>query len=163
MAITKEKKKSISEKLEAILDKAGSLVFVNFHGLAVADEATVRKTLKGKQISYYVAKKTLVKRALETKKYDGDMPVFEGELAIVSGEDSVLPASSIYEFVKKHRENLRIMGGVFEGRYQNAAEMSEIAMIPKLEVLYGQVVNLINSPIQGFVMALGAIADKKED
>ena len=39
--------------------------------------------------------------------------------------------------------------------------MTEIAAIPSTQVLYGQFVNLINSPIQGLVIALDKIAEKK--
>ena len=38
----------------------------------------------------------------------------------------------------------------------------EIAMIPSREVLYAQFVNLINSPIQQFVVVLDQIAKSKE-
>ena len=40
--------------------------------------------------------------------------------------------------------------------------MISIASIPTLQVLYGQFVNLINSPIQGFAMVLSEIAKQKE-
>ena len=39
--------------------------------------------------------------------------------------------------------------------------MMEIAMIPALPVLHGKFVNIINSPIQRLVIALGQIAGKK--
>ena len=39
--------------------------------------------------------------------------------------------------------------------------MIEIASIPSLHVLRGMFVNAINSPIQGLVVALNGIADKK--
>ena len=43
----------------------------------------------------------------------------------------------------------------------NREEMVSIAQIPGLKTLQAQFVNLINSPIQGFVMALSEIAKKK--
>ena len=39
--------------------------------------------------------------------------------------------------------------------------MTEIASIPTLQVLRGVFVNVINSPIQGLVLGLNAIAEKK--
>ena len=42
-----------------------------------------------------------------------------------------------------------------------ALEMIEIAKIPGLEVLRGKFVNIINSPIQRFAVALSEIAKKK--
>ena len=162
MAITKEKKKIINENLSTILDSANTIVFVNFHGLGDVDEGKVRNALREAGVSYYVAKKTLIRRALDARGYEGDIPTMEGELALVSSGDQVAPAREINEFVKKHEDNLSIQGGVFEGRYMNASEMMEIANIPSEQTLYAQIVNVINSPIQGFVMALSEIAKKKE-
>ena len=59
------------------------------------------------------------------------------------------------------KEQIKILGGVFEGRYLNAIAMTEIATIPSKEVLIAQFVNLINSPIQRFAVALGAVAEQK--
>lgn len=162
MAITKDKKKVILEKLTDILKHANSFVFMNFHGLRVKTEAQIRRTLREKGVSYYVAKKTLIKKALEGKSYRGTQPELMGEIALVYGEDAVAPAREINEFAKKNKETLSIVGGMFEGKYMDQSEMREIAAIPPLEVLYGHVVQLINSPIQGFVMALSEIAKKKE-
>jgi ribosomal protein L10 len=44
----------------------------------------------------------------------------------------------------------------------SAGEMTEIATIPSRQTLYAQFVNLINSPIQQFVMAVDQIAQKQE-
>ena len=162
MAITKNKKKAISEKLTNILDGAESVAFVNFHGLDVVTEEKIRATLREAGVSYYVAKKTLMKRAFDAKGYSGDMPELEGEVAIVYGEDQVAPAREAFQFAKKETDPLSILGGVFEGRYMSASEMTEIASIPSQHQLYGMFANVINSPIQGIVMALSEIAKKKE-
>ena len=53
------------------------------------------------------------------------------------------------------------MGGIFEGRFMDAAEMNEVATIPPVDVLRGMFANVINSPIQGLVVALNGIAEKK--
>ena len=74
----------------------------------------------------------------------------------------VAPSREVHAFQKKFPENLKILGGVFAGRYMNQAEILELAMIPSLQVLRGKFVNIINSPIQQFVMALDQIAKKKE-
>ncbi len=162
MAITKEKKKAISEKLKSILDEAQSVAFVNFHGLDVVTEEKIRSTLREADVSYYVAKKTLMKRAFDAKSFDGDMPELEGEVAIVYGSDLVAPAREAFQFAKKEDDPLSLLGGVFEGRFLDATEIKEIAAIPGQKELYGMFANVINSPIQGFVMALSEIAKQKE-
>lgn len=162
MARTKEQKKEIIERLEKIMDKAKSLVFVNFHGLKVSDVTTMRREFKKEGIGYFVAKKTLTDKALTNKKYEGSKPVLMGEFGLVYGDDLVSPARSVFDFQKRLKDQVAIVGGVFDGKYMAKEEMLEIAMIPPLNALHGMFVNLINSPIQGFVMALDQIAKRND-
>ena len=161
MAITRAKKGEIIEKLKEAFKNAKSLIFVNFRGLSVGNATSMRRALKSEGISYTVAKKTLAKEALEEANFKGVQPPLEGELALAWGEDLVAPARGIHSFEVKFPENLKIMGGVFEGRFMTAAEMNEIARIPTLEVLRGKFVNIINSPIQRLVVGLNEISKIK--
>ena len=78
-------------------------------------------------------------------------------------EDSTAAARKIWNFAKQlGGEKLTILGGIFEGRFIGGEEMREIATIPAIPVLRGMFVNVINSPIQGLVVALSAIAEKKQ-
>jgi large subunit ribosomal protein L10 len=162
MAVSKEKKGEILEKLKKIAKDSLSIVFVNFHGLPVSESSEMRKTLRAKNVSYTVAKKSLTRKALEGQKISGVMPDLPGELGLVFGADLLDPAREIYEFQKKLDKKIRIVGGVFEGRFMNQSEMISIAQIPGLQTLRAQFVNLINSPIRGFVVALSEIAKNKE-
>lgn len=162
MAITKAKKEAVLAKVADALKDAVSVVFVTFKGLSVADTSAMRKTLKQDGIGYYVAKKTLVKRALADAGYTGDLPELPGELAIAwSKDDATAAARGIYDAGKKHKDAIAIMGGVFESRFLDKAGMTAIATIPPVPVLRGMFVNVINAPIQGLVMALDQIAKKK--
>ena len=161
MAITRAKKGEVVEKLKKALKGAKSLVFVNFRGLDVANVTQMRRALKDEGTSYTVAKKTLTKRALAEEKFKGVQPALEGELALAWGEDPVTPARGIYGFQKKFPESLKIMGGIFEGRFMTALEMEEIAQIPTLEVLRGKFVNIISSPVQRLVIGLNEISKIK--
>lgn len=161
MAITKDKKKEILKKLNDVTAQE-SVVFVNFHGLPVAETTELRKELRSKEVNYFVAKKTLVKKAFQDSKIKGDLPELDGELAVVYANDSTIAAREIYSFQKKFTDKISILGGVFEDKFLNKSEMEEIALIPSIDVLRGMFVNVINSPIQGFAMAIKAIAESKE-
>ena len=162
MAITKDKKSEIIHKVKEIITKGKSIVFVNFHGLTVAGVNELRRNLRAKEVGYYVAKKTLIKRALAEAPITGVLPELDGEVAVAFGEDALTPVKEIYDFHKKNTEMIKIIGGVVEGAYASAEQMLALAKIPSREVLLGQFVNVINSSIQGLVIALDAIAKKKE-
>ena len=161
MALTREKKGEILKKLKDVFSNSESAVFVNFHGLPVSDTSQMRSTLREKGVGYFVAKKTLIKHTLENAGIKGDSPELSGEIAIAFGSDLTAPAREIYEFGKKHKDSIAIVGGIFEGRYMNKEEMTEIAAIPPLQTLYGMFVNIINSPIQRCAIALDQIAQNK--
>ena len=159
MAITKAKKQEILATMKKRLASAKSIVFVNFKGLTVAETKILRRQLSGEKVGYFVAKKTLAKRALNDLKATGEMPEMPGELAIAYSDDPIAPARETYVFQKASRDkgSIAIVGGIFEGVYKNQVEMMEIATIPSLHVLHGKFVNLINSPIQRLVIAMEEI------
>lgn len=145
------------------LTGAKSIVFVNFKALTVADTKVLRRKLLAGNVGYFVAKKTLAKRVISDLKAKGDMPELPGELAIAYGEDLIAPARETYSFQNATRENgsISIVGGIFDGKFKTQVEMMSIAMIPPLQILRGQFVNIINSPIQRFVIAMEEIRKTK--
>lgn len=161
MARTKAQKKEIIEKVKTIMDGAGSLVFVNIHGLKLEDATKMRKALKAEKVGFFVAKKSLTSLALTAKKYAGVAPELVGEFGFAYGTDLVAPARGVYEFQKKLKDQVSIIGGVFENKYMTKDEMVSIASIPPFATLQGMFLNVIHSPIQGFVMALDQISKKK--
>lgn len=161
MARTKTQKKEIIEKVSTLMDSAKSIVFVNIHGLKIDGATKMRRALKSEQVGFFVAKKSLTSLALAKKKYAGTAPELVGEFGFAYGTDLVAPARGVYEFQKKNKDQVAIIGGVFENKYMTKDEMVAIASIPPLPVLQGMFLNVINSPIQGFVMALSEIGKKR--
>ncbi len=159
--VTKAEKKALIDKIAKAIKGSKSVVFANFHHLIVSDDMAMRKALRKEGVGYLVVKKTLAKIALKDAGITGEMPEMVGELAIVYGDDLTAPAREFFTFQKKYNDNVKIVGGVFEGKYMSLDEMKAIALIPSQKTLYAQFVNLINSPIQRFAVVLDAIAKTK--
>jgi large subunit ribosomal protein L10 len=163
MAMTKSQKAEMLDAIKASVSNAEAVTFVQFDGLSVADTTDMRAKLRDEGVSYKVVKKTLLKRTLgELTDVQGEIPSLDGNIAIAwSTEDMTAPARTVYEFAKGHQDNLKIVGGIFEGAYADAVAMNEIATIPSVPVLRGMFVNIINAPIQSFVSVLNQIAESK--
>lgn len=160
MAITRQKKEEVVAKLGGAIAKAKTLVFANFRGMTVAEQNEMRKALRSQGIGYAVAKKSLMRRALDTAKYSGEVPVLDGEIGLAYGEDELAPARELAVFVKKFPEHFKFAGGVFGGKYVTKEDIASIAAIPGVETLRAQFVQLINSPLQRFAVVLHAKAEK---
>lgn len=167
MAKTREQKKEILSRLQSALDNTTSAVFVHFTGIPVSDEGEMRGELRKEGVSYFVAKKTLIRRALDGAKLEGETPELEGEVAVAydaggEGADPTATPRTVNTFVKKFgTERFSIVGGIYEGTLLDKQAMVGVANIPPVPVLRGMFVNVINSPIQRFAIALGQIAETK--
>jgi large subunit ribosomal protein L10 len=158
--LTKQKKQEILKDLETGLKKAKIVIFVNFHGLNVAASHKLRKLLREIGVKYLVVKKTLVKKALEAVKFEGEMPEMEGELALAYSENDPLASAKALEDFAKKNKIIKLVGGVFENNYLNSEKIIALASIPSREVLLAQLISVINSPIRGLVVILNGIAKK---
>ncbi|OGG57872.1 50S ribosomal protein L10 [Candidatus Kaiserbacteria bacterium RIFCSPHIGHO2_01_FULL_55_17] len=171
MAKTKSEKAAIIDKVEKALKEGASSVFVHFTKVTVAEESAMRRALKKDGVAYFVAKKTLIRRALDKLRHKSTELPLEGEVAIASGggEDATAPARLIHEFGKKLTDpfdklragKLTILGGIFEGKLVGQAAMQEIATIPPMQTLRAMFAQIVNSPRQRFAMVLSKVAEKK--
>lgn len=160
MAISKEKKADVLAKVTAAVAGAKSVVFVNFHNLTVAEERQLRSKLRAEGVGYTVAKKTLIRKALEGKNISGAMPELSGEIAIAYSADELAPAREAAAFAKTHEGHLDLVGGIFDGAFMDKTQIAVVAAIPGLQTLRAQFVQLINSPLQRFAVVLNAKAEK---
>jgi len=164
MAITKVKKGEIVEKLKGIFAKSSSVAFVQFNKLTVKNAQALRRQLRETGNGYYVAKKTLIRKSLEGSKVSGELPELSGEVAVAyieKGDDVTAPAREVYGFEKKLEKAVQLIGGIFEGKFIGQKEVLALATIPSRQTLYAQFTNLVNSPIQRFVIGLSEVAKKK--
>lgn len=159
MAITKAKKQDILAKLEGIKKDSDSLVFVSFKGLTVKNTTEMRQKLREEGVGYFVAKKTLMARVFTG--YEGEMPTLDGEIAVAYSADAITPAQQVKEFATKFKDNVAIVGGVFQGVFKNKEEMTAIASIPPLQTLRGMFAQLLNSPRQRFAVVLSKVSETK--
>jgi large subunit ribosomal protein L10 len=161
MALTKSKKQQVLGDLADIIKKAKTLVFVKFDKLSVFNSNALRRELRSNESGLRVAKKRLLLKSLNEAGFTGNVPELEGEVMLAYSTDELAPAQKVYEFQKTHKDNISIVGGVFDGAYMNQIEMMSIATIPSIEGLRGMFVNVINSPIQRFAIALNEVAKKQ--
>ena|SRR3989344_4098184 len=155
MSVTKDKKAETLKKIKGEVEKAKIIIMVNFHGLNVALASELRRILNRVGTTYMVAKKTLVKKVLDESGVKGEMPKMEGEIAIAySDESPEVPAKALQDFAKKHKDVIKLTGGIFENSYINGETVVMLANIPSREALLGQLVRMLSSPGRRLVVTL---------
>ncbi len=155
MAKTKQQKEEIVKTLTDKLGKTKSVIFTNFEGLSVDKANELRAQLREQGIDYTVAKRTLLALALKQADMGAiDISRLEGGLGTAFGYgDEVLPAKILYTFAKKH-EAVKLIGGIYQGKFIDAEEVTALAQLPGKEELQAKLVWLINYPVSGLVNVL---------
>jgi large subunit ribosomal protein L10 len=175
MAVTRQKKEEVLQELVDKFAKSKSVVFADYRGLDVASISGLRKSLREQDAEMKVAKKTLIGLAAkESNIGDIDKSVMEGPvLATFSYEDAVAGIKVLFKFSKEN-ENLKLLGGVIDGKVVGPAVIQEYAKLPGREELLAKLLGSMSSPlsgfvgignslISGFVRVLDAIKDKKPE
>ena len=153
--ITKDRKKKIIENLSDRFSKSKAIVFLGFQGLSAKNNIELRRKLRDENVEYKVAKKTLIKKGLESAKVLGDNKLdLEGSVAVAVGyDDEVSPARLANEFSKTNKK-LKLLGGFIATKYLDAQEIKALAILPGKDQLRAQLVGTINAPVSGFVNVL---------
>lgn len=154
MAVTREKKEQIVADLTDKFKKVKLAVITDFTGLKSEEEDELRTSAEKVGVDYKVYKNTLIKLALKNAGIDADDSVFTGTRALAFGyEDEVAPSKVVFEFTKSH-ENVKILGGILDGKLVEAETINTLALIPGRDELYARVVGSVSAPISGFVNVL---------
>lgn len=155
-----ELKQPIVEEISAHIKDAASVVVVDYRGITVAEDTTLRKQLREAGVVYKVYKNTMMTRAFAGTEFEGLTASLEGTNAIaISKDDATAPARVLAKFAKGCKA-LEIKAGVVEGVVYDAKGMAEIANIPSREELLSKFLGSIQSPITNFARVLNQIAEK---
>ena len=153
----KEQKTAVVEEITAQLAEAGSIFAVDYRGIGVSEAAELRAKLAEADASFRVVKNRLAKRAAESAGTEGIADLLEGPtaLTLIKG-DPVVAAKAIADFAREH-DVPTYKGGIMDGAALDPDQFMRIARLPGLDVLQGQLVATIASPITGVTRGLNQL------
>ena len=158
-AVLEQKKQQVAalkEKIEASVTG----VVVDYSGTSVADDTVLRKELREAGVEYFVAKNTIIGRAIEGTPLEDMKSVLEGTTAIaLSKEDYTAAARILCKFAETH-ENFKVKSGFLDGKVVDVATIDSLSKLPSKEVLLATVLSAFQAPIAAFARAVQAIVDK---
>ncbi|MBI5466479.1 MAG: 50S ribosomal protein L10 [Candidatus Kerfeldbacteria bacterium] len=155
MAKTRQVKEQSVAEVAALLKAARGLVFADYTGLSVKELQELRRELKAHGVSYEVAKKTLLARALKQAGLESiSVANLHGGVSLaVSPTDEVEPAKVLNSFAQSH-DQLKLLGGILESGFIDAVKVKELALLPARDELLGKLVGSLSSPLAGLVNVL---------
>ncbi len=161
MSANFENKKLVVSEIEELAKNAKSIVLVDYRGLTVAQVTELRNNARNAGGIYKVYKNRLMKLAFEKLGIQFPASDFEGTTAVLfHNTDEVAPAKVALDGSKKYGV-IKLKSGYVAGKYYNTEEITALANIPSREVLLGQLVGLLTSPMRSLAVGLSEVAKTK--
>jgi large subunit ribosomal protein L10 len=154
---TNDKERVVSELTER-LRSADTLIVADYRGLTMPQIDALRGRLIEHGARLSVVKNTLTRRAAEAAGADALLALLEGPSAIAFIEadgDMVAVAKALADSARETKV-LEIRGGVMQGRVVSASDVEELAKLPPLEVLRGQVLGAVIAPLSAIAALVNA-------
>jgi large subunit ribosomal protein L10 len=155
--MNREQKAAAIAEIAANIDESQAIFAVDYRGITVTQVAELRAKLREADASFKVVKNSLTERAADQTGTPELKPFLVGPTALtfVRG-DAALAAKAVADQARV-TQLLPFKGGLMEGNAVDADQIRAISRLPSREVLYGQLVGVVASPLTGLVRTLGAL------
>ena len=157
-------KKAYVEELKAKFNNAPCGVMVDYKGINVADDTTLRRELREAGVDYTVVKNTMLRRAVEGTDFAQMDSVLTQSTAIAfCGEDTLAPARILVKYAEKSKGKFTVKMGYMDGKVLPPEDVIALAKMPDRQTLYAMFLSAITGNLRGLAVGLNAYAEKKSE
>ncbi|MFL5865509.1 MAG: 50S ribosomal protein L10 [Thermoleophilaceae bacterium] len=158
--MNKEQKAAVVEEVATQIKESEAVFAVDYRGISVPQAAELRERLNEAGARFRVVKNTLTIRAADQAGADDLKGLLEGPTAFTfvapESGDVALAAKALDRFRREH-DMLAFKGGRMGGEVLSVEQLLDLAKLPARDVLHGQLVGVIASPITGLVRGLNQL------
>jgi len=156
--VLKTDKERIVSELAAEIGAADTLIVADYRGLTNKQLEALRDRLLEHGARFRIVKNTLTRRAAEEAGADALLVLLEGPTAIAfieSGGDPAAVAKALAATAKETNV-LALRGGILEGATLTGEQVEELATLPPVDQLRGQLVGAIVAPLNQLLALVSA-------
>jgi large subunit ribosomal protein L10 len=155
--MNREQKAVAIEEIATQIDESHAIFAVDYRGISVPQVAELRAKLRDADATFKVVKNSLTERAADQAGAETLKEYLAGPTALtfVRG-DAATAAKAIADYAKA-TQLLPFKGGVMDGGALDVDQLRSLSRLPSREVLYGQLVGVVASPVGGLVRSLSAL------
>ena len=158
-------KQAIVEALTERLQGATAGIVIDYKGITVAEDTTLRAEMRKEEVEYTVVKNTLLRFAAKNVGLEALDSVLNGTTSLATtSADPIAPFRIVKEFTSKLPKDSNkfvIKAAFMDGKMLSESECAEIAALPSKDALYGKVLGTMLAPITSLAVVLGQILEQK--
>jgi large subunit ribosomal protein L10 len=158
--MNKEQKAAAVEEVATQIQESEAVFAVDYRGISVPQAAELRSKLNEAGARFRIVKNTLTQLSADKAGAESLKELLEGPTAFTfvaaEGGDVALAAKALAQF-RRETELLEFKGGVMGGEALTVEQITALSRLPARDVLHGQLVGVIASPITGLVRGLNSL------
>lgn len=155
--MNRAEKAAVIEEITAEINEAQAVFAVDYRGITVTQVADLRSKLRESDTTFRVVKNTLTERAADQAGAEALKELLEGPTALAFVKGDAAAAAKTISDAAKEIELLPFKGGLMDGNALSVDDIKAISKLPSREVLYGQLVGIVASPITGLARSLNGL------
>src|SRR5216683_1055235 len=146
----KQQKSTVVQELTDSFGRASIALVSEYRGMTAAESTEMRRRLRAVR----VAKNTLVRRAIKGTAYEALETKLGGQIGLIlSYEDPVVLAKTFTSFGPLG-DKLKLRAAILGGKALTPEEVQALAKLPSREVIFSQLLGLLNAPATQLVRLL---------
>lgn len=155
--MNRAEKAAVIDEITADINESSAVFAVDYRGITVTQVADLRSKLRESDTTFRVVKNTLTERAADQAGAESLKTLLEGPTALAFVKGDAAAAAKTISDAAKEIELLPFKGGLMDGNALSVDDIKAISKLPSREVLYGQLVGIVASPITGLARSLNGL------
>lgn len=156
MAISKERKEELVGQYKELLNDSRAIILTEYTGLDVNDLQALRTEVRKADGVYHVTKNTLLRLALTEVGKPAPEELLNGQLATGFAMAEIPSLAKALTNFAKNQELLVIKGAILGDEVLSAEQVKDIANLPSLDELRGQILGLIQAPARNIASTVAS-------
>jgi large subunit ribosomal protein L10 len=155
--MNREQKAAAVAEIAESIRQSEAVFAIDFRGISVPQAAELRTRLRDADAAFRVVKNSLTERAADEAGADSLKALLEGPTALTFVRGDAAVAAKALQTFRRETDLLEFKGGLLGAEVLDPEQLLALARLPARDVLYGQLVGVVASPITGLVRGLNAL------
>jgi len=155
--MNRDQKAVAIEEIATHIQESEAVFAVDYRGITVAQVAELRTKLREGDATFKVVKNSLTERAADQAGAASLKDFLAGPTALTFVRGDIAVAAKAIADYARTTQLLPFKGGLMGTDPLDVEQIRSLSRLPSREVLYGQLVGMVASPVSGLVRTLGAL------
>jgi large subunit ribosomal protein L10 len=155
--VNRDEKAAVIDEVADRIQGAQAIFAIDYRGLSVKQAVELRQQLSDADAHFQVVKNRLTIRSADQAGAEDLKTFLEGPTALAFVQGDVAVAAKAVATFRRQNGLLEFKGGTLDGDVLTVDQIESIAKLPAREVLHGQFVGVLASPITGLVRGLASM------